>query len=112
MQELQFERYNNGVVKLYGIEESGLPSEKPYLTARFQNRVVGETQFYGAKAADVKISRRIRIPMFRGIDEDNKSKFFAVIGKVIYRIERAQHYQELMPPSTDLTLVYYREETE
>ena len=105
----QFEVFNDGVVHILKITETGEPETKSKRPMRFSNRIVGETQFYGAKAADVKISRRIRIPMRRNIDEDNKNKFFAEIEGKLYRIERAQHYQELIPPCTDLTLNFFRE---
>ncbi|MBD5549478.1 MAG: hypothetical protein HDQ97_19220 [Lachnospiraceae bacterium] len=105
----QFETFNDGVVKIFGIAESGEPKTKPEVSTRFSNRIVGEVQFFEAKAADVEISRRIRIPMYRNIDEDNKNRFFAEIEKKLYKIERAQSYQDMIPPCTDLTLNFFRE---
>lgn len=107
-QGVKFETFNDGIVYLHSIKDDGDMEEKPEHKTRFGNRVVGETQHYGAMAAGVKISRRIRIPMFRNIDEDKKDNFLAVIGNSVYEIKRAQHYQNTNPPSTDLTLSLYR----
>lgn len=107
-QEIKFETFNDGIVCLHPIKDDGDMEEKPEYEARFGNRVVGETQHYGAMAAGVKISRRIRIPMLKNIDEDKKDNFMAVIGDSIYEIKRAQHYQGTNPPCTDLTLSLYK----
>lgn len=85
--------------------------EKPEIKARFQNRIVGEGQYYAACAASIKISRRIRIPMYKKINEDRADAFAAVIENDVYTIQRAQHYTNKQPPVTDLTLKYVRERT-
>lgn len=108
MPQVEFETYNDGMVELYGMDENGEQEEKPEIKIRFSNRIVGEGQYFGALAADVKISRRIRIPMYKKIDEDTADTFYAVIGKEVYKIIRAQHYQNKKPPSTDLTLSLIR----
>ena len=105
----RFETFNDGIVQLYEIDEKGNRKEKCTAALRFQNRIVGEGQFYSAMAADVKISRRIRVPLWRSIDEDNAPLFYAVIGKSVYKIIRAQHYPGKTPPCTDLTLNHYGE---
>lgn len=96
---------------LHAIDEEGKMTEKPEIKVRFQNRIVGEGQYYAACAADIKISRRIRIPMYRTIDEDRADAFLAVIENAVYTIQRAQHYTDKKPPVTDLTLKYVRERT-
>lgn len=85
--------------------------EKPEIKVRFQNRIVGEGQYYAACAASIKISRRIRIPMYKKINEDRADEFAAVIENDVYTIQRAQHYTNKQPPVTDLTLKYVRERT-
>ncbi len=104
-----FETFNDGVVGLYEQEENGNRKEKPTVTLRFQDRIVGEGQFYSAMAAEVKISRRIRVPLWKKINEDNAVFFHAVIGNSVYKIIRAQHYPNKTPPCTDLTLNHYGE---
>lgn len=99
-----FETFNDGIVYLYEMDESGERKQTPSAKLRFSNRIVGEGQFYGAMAADKKISRRIRVPMWKSIDEDNAEIYYAVIGKKVYKIIRAQHYAGNNPPCTDLTL--------
>lgn len=102
--QIKFETFNDGIVYLHSIKDNGEIQKTAAHRSRFSNRIVGETQHYGAMAAGVKISRRIRIPMFKKIDEDEKDQFKAVIGDSIYEIKRAQHYQNTNPPCTDLTL--------
>ena len=109
MHQIKFETFNDGIAYLYSIKENGDMEDEPKVKARFGNRVVGETQYYAALAAGIKISRRIRIPMYAGIDEDTTDLFYAVIEKNIYQIKRAQHYTSTNPPCTDLTLSLYRE---
>lgn len=103
-QTVEFETFNDGVVFLHTIKENGDMEEEPTIKLRFGNRIVGEGQFYGALAADIKISRRIRIPMYNKIDEDHTDNFMAVIEDSVYEIKRAQHYTNKNPPCTDLTL--------
>lgn len=108
-QQVKFETFNDGVVFLYSIKDNGDMEEKPKIKLRFGNRVVGETQYYGALAAGIKISRRIRVPLYTDIDEDSTDTFYAVIREKIYQIRRAQHYYNTNPPCTDLTLSLCRE---
>lgn len=104
-----FETFNAGVVFLYRVKENGDMEETPSVKLRFSNRIIGEGQFYGAMAADIKLSRRIRTPLWKRIDEDNAKYFFAVIENAVYKIIRAQHYPGKSPPCTDLTLNHYGE---
>lgn len=98
------ETFNDGIVYLYEVDEKGKMQDKPAVKLRFQNRVVGEMQYYTAKAADVKIDRRIRTPMYKKIDDEKADCYYAVIEKTVYKIKRAQHYQDTIPCVTDLTL--------
>lgn len=110
MQEkTKFETFNDGIVELYETDESGEMKEECTARLRFQNRIVGEGQFYGAMAADIKISRRVRVPLWKNIDEDSAQFFFAVIQGSVYKVIRAQHYPGKTPPCTDLTLNHYGE---
>lgn len=105
---VSFEQFGAGIVRLYGLTEDGRRKEIPEATARFGSRIVGEGQYYGAMAADKKISRRIRIPLFARIDEDKAGIFQAVIEDEVYSVIRAQHYYDKRPPVTDLTLSLIR----
>ena len=105
---VKFETFNDGIVGLHEINDSGDIEKTAAHRFRFSNRIVGESQHYSAMAAGVNISRRIRIPMFKMIDEDKKDCFKAVIENSIYDIKRAQHYRNTNPPCTDLTLSLYR----
>lgn len=102
--EQKTETFNDGIVSLHEVLEDGGMKGTPIATTRFGNRIVGEGQFYGAMAAGVKISRRIRIPLWEKISDENADAYFAVIGKERYEIKRAQHYHNTKPPCTDLTL--------
>lgn len=105
---LKFQTFNNGAVDIYNVgniaqrgnrPQDGLTSVKYHL--RFRYDTIGVKRKYEAMQAQVELSELISIPMHRDIS----SQDIAIINGKQYRIEQAQHKQDTLPPTTQLSLV-------
>lgn len=99
--------YNDGVVTVYAVTDSGppggLPVEKPVKKAvlRYEERRLGLQRYYAGKQNQVEVERVLRTPRRR----DVSSQDLAVTEDgVQYRIDLVQSAADAFPPSMDLTL--------
>ena len=99
--------YNDGVVTVYAVTDSGppggLPVEKPAKKAvlRYEERRLGLQRYYAGKQNQVEVERVLRTPRRR----DVSSQDLAVTEDgVQYRIDLVQSADDVFPPSMDLTL--------
>ena len=99
--------YNDGVVTVYTVTDSGppggLPVEKPVKKAvlRYEERRLGLQRYYAGKQNQVEVERVLRTPRRR----DVSSQDLAVTEDgVQYRIDLVQSAADVFPPSMDLTL--------
>ncbi len=99
--------YNDGVVTVYAVTDSGppggLPVEKPVKKAvlRYEERRLGLQRYYAGKQNQVEVERVLRTPRRR----DVSSQDLAVTEDgVQYRIDLVQSAADVFPPSMDLTL--------
>lgn len=103
MKEIEFEKFRDGIVTLHDVNEEGKAGTK-IATLRFSNRTVSQEAYQEAQALGAKISRKIRVRLFKTIDEDNKDYYRAIIDGCEYKIIRAQEYRNNLPPVLDLSL--------
>lgn len=102
--------FNDGIVKIYTVQNSAPPGYKPVetetllCTLRYEERTVGINRFYTAKQNMVEIEKVLRVPdQFQittqdvAITEDGQK----------YRIDQIQRIRDVYPVSLDLAL--YRE---
>lgn len=99
--------YNDGVVTVYAVTDSGppggLPVEKPVkkVVLRYEERRLGLQRYYAGKQNQVEVERVLRTPRRR----DVSSQDLAVTEDgVKYRIDLVQSAADVFPPSMDLTL--------
>lgn len=99
--------YNDGVVTVYAVTDSGppggLPVEKPVKKAvlRYEERRLGLQRYYAGKQNQVEVERVLRTQRRR----DVSSQDLAVTEDgVQYRIDLVQSAADVFPPSMDLTL--------
>ncbi len=99
--------YNDGVVTVYAVTDSGppggLPVEKPVkkVVLRYEERRLGLQRYYAGKQNQVEVERVLRTPRRR----DVSSQDLAVTEDgVQYRIDLVQSAADVFPPSMDLTL--------
>lgn len=99
--------YNDGVVTVYAVTDSGppggLPVEKPVkkVVLRYEERRLGLQRYYASKQNQVEVERVLRTPRRR----DVSSQDLAVTENgVQYCIDLVQSAADVFPPSMDLTL--------
>lgn len=99
--------FNSGVVDIYRVTDAGEPGYAP--VPRLERRVrlhyeelrMGLIRFYGAKQAQVKVEKVLRVP--RRPEVSPQDVAVTQDGKQ-YRIELVQLAAGVYPPSLDLTL--------
>lgn len=99
--------FNSGVVDIYRVTDAGEPGYAP--VPRLERRVrlhyeelkLGLIRFYGAKQAQVKVEKVLRVP--RRPEVSPQDVAVTQEGKQ-YRIELVQLAAGVYPPSLDLTL--------
>lgn len=99
--------FNSGVVDIYRVTDAGEPGYAP--VPRLERRVrlhyeelkLGLIRFYGAKQAQVKVEKVLRVP--RRPEVSPQDVAVTQDGKQ-YRIELVQLAAGVYPPSLDLTL--------
>ena len=100
------QKFNDGIVKIYTVDETCEPGETPVksiilkATLRFKQRTVGYNRVYVESQGDIRVDNLIRCPLLKSI----KALDIAVIGNEQYKIKRIQEIVEVMPKSMDLTL--------
>lgn len=104
---VEFQTFNDGVCKIYQVENVAEPGDRPkdglkvlYKRVPFERRKVGVTRFFQAAQADMKIEALIRIPYQPKIGTNH----ICEINGLQYRICQVQEVKETMPRATDLSL--------
>lgn len=99
--------HNDGVVKIYGIENIAAPGKKPVeglrhkYTIRYKEKTVGMQRYYTAKQTDVRVDFMINCPKLRNVSTQD----IAVLpdGEQ-YEIVQVQYPEDDAPPTMNLSL--------
>ena len=100
--------YNDGVVTVYAVTDSGppggLPVEKLVKKAvlRYEERRLGLQRYYQGKQNQVEVERVLRTPRRKGVSSQDLA---VTEDGQQYRIDLVQSAADVYPPSMDLTLV-------
>lgn len=99
--------YNDGVVTVYTVTDSGLPGglpvEKPAKKAvlRYEERRLGLQRYYEGRQNQVEVERVLRTPRRKGVSSQDLA---VTEDGQQYRIDLVQSANDVYPPSMDLTL--------
>lgn len=99
--------YNDGIVKIYAVEDVAEPGYRPEEklvlknTVRYQERQLGIQRYYAGRQNQVQIERVIRVP--RGVSVDTQDVAVTEDGHQ-FRIDMVQGALDVWPASLDLTL--------
>jgi SPP1 family predicted phage head-tail adaptor len=99
--------HNDGVVKIYSVENisppGGMPKESLVLKEilRYHERTVGNQRYYQAKQAGAKVDMVLRCPLRRNVSGQDIA--IPNDGKQ-YRVTFVQYPEDAEPPVMDLTL--------
>lgn len=99
--------YNDGLVKIYAVEDVAEPGYRPEETlvlkntVRYQERQLGIQRYYAGRQNQVQIERVIRVP--RGVSVDTQDVAITEDGHQ-FRIDMVQAVIDVWPASLDLTL--------
>ena len=94
--------FNDGLLEIFHTDDDGNPEEMPYVSKRYQNRVIGVKRHYAAMTADSKISKLVRVS---GIVEPHETDIVQIEQKS-YQIVQTQYIHDTIAV-TDLTLKAY-----
>ena len=111
MLQSKAQTFNDGIVRIYKIENTASPGNKPVespvlkKTLRYHERTVGVTRYYQALKDDVKVDLVLRCPKVRGISERKKDILVAVPEDGLqYKVGQVQYPEDITPPVMDLSL--------
>lgn len=99
--------YNDGLVRIYRVENISEPGNMPKdgisrkYTLRYKERTVGLDRYYKALNANVKVSYVLRCGLLRDVSTQDIA--IPNDGKQ-YRIVQIQYPEDATPPAMDLTL--------
>ena len=103
----QTQTFNDGVCKIYKVENTALPGDMPkeglisQNSLRYHERTVGITRKYAALQSNKEVSFVIRCPEVRTVETD----YIAVlVDEKQYRISWIQYPEDIDPPVMDMTL--------
>ena len=103
----QTQTFNDGVVKIYKVENTALPGDMPkeglilQNSLRYHERTVGITRKYAALQSNKEVNFVIRCPEVRTVETD----YIAVlVDEKQYRISWIQYPEDIDPPVMDMTL--------
>ena len=103
----QTQTFNDGVVKIYKVENTALPGDMPkeglilQNSLRYHERTVGITRKYAALQSNKEVNFVIRCPEVRAVE----TNYIAVlIDEKQYRISWIQYPEDINPPVMDMTL--------
>ena len=107
----QTQTFNDGVCKIYKVENTALPGDMPVdglvlkQTLRYKERTVGMGRYYAALQNNIKVDFVIRCPEVRGLSEKNTDILVAIlIDGQQYKVVQLQYIEDAQPPSMDITL--------
>lgn len=99
--------FNDGLVKIYSVENISEPGEAPMeeqvfkCSLRYKERTVGFSRYYSAMQANTKVSALIRCPRVRSVNEKDTA---VLTNGEKYEISLIQYPEDTVPPVMDLTL--------
>lgn len=99
--------HNDGVVKIYGVDNIAQPGNKPKEglvlkhTLRYKERTVGLTRSRLAQQTGVEVAHVLRCPRLRGISPQDVA---IPNDGYQYRITMVQYPEDTNPPAMDLEL--------
>jgi len=96
----EFLTFGDGQCDIYEVKGNQLVGKK--MTLNFGERTVGMKRLYAARTASSEVNRLIQIPQMRSVT----TKDAAIIDKIKYKIDAAQHLNDTNPPITVLTLLW------
>lgn len=97
---IDFVSFSDGVCDIYYENDEGERSYK-YKNIGYDNKVLGLKRHFAAKAVNVNVTKVIRIPLVKGIDNYDKVE---IKGIGVYDIELLQTIYDTNPQSINLTL--------
>lgn len=108
MKKKKPQTFNDGVVKIYKVDNTSAPGDKPkdvlvnkHENIRYEERIVGMGRYWTGKQSNVQIDRLIRTPKF----EDVSPQDIAIPNDGFqYEIKQVQYPPEIIPPVMDLSL--------
>lgn len=104
---LKFQSHNDGVVKIYSVENISAPPDMPKEglalkhTLRYKERTVGLTRANIAEQVGVTVAYVLRVPRLRDVSAQDVA--IPNDGKQ-YRIRRVTYPEDIHPPVMDLEL--------
>lgn len=107
MSQNRSQTFNDGIVKIYRVENVSEPGEAPTeelafkASLRYKERTVGFSRYYSAMQANTKVSALIRCPRVPDVNE--KDVAILTNGEK-YEISFIQYPEDTVPPVMDLTL--------
>lgn len=102
----KFQKFNDGIVEIYSVENTAEKGDRPKeelklkKRLRFSYQTIGVKRNYEAMQAQVKLTELICVPLHRDIS----SQDVAVLFGRRYRVEQAQHKSDTLPPVSLLSL--------
>lgn len=118
--------YNDGVVTIYDVRDEAVfgflpsPVYQVKTTLAYQERKLGIKRYYDARQNQVRVERVIRVPKPSGVFQPvegpepiritSQDAARTEDGK-LYRIDLVQSVPDVYPPSLDLTLAVYEQNT-
>lgn len=118
--------YNDGVVTIYDVRDDAVagfipsPKYQAKVTLPYQERKLGIKRYYDARQNQVRVERVIRVPKPSGVFQPvegpepiritSQDAARTEDGK-LYRIDLVQGVPDVYPPSLDLTLAVYEQNT-
>ena len=103
----QTQTFNDGIVKIYKVENTALPGDMPKEglifqdSLRYHERTVGITRRYAALQSNKEVNFVIRCLEVRAVE----TNYIAVlVDEKQYRISWIQYLEDINPPVMDMTL--------
>ena len=106
MKQSKAQTFNDGVVKIYAVDNIAAPGDKPKEgltlkhTLRFDERTVGMNRFYAALQNNVKVDMVVRTQWLADVSIQD----VAVVNDVQYKVRQVQYPSDITPPCMDLSL--------
>ncbi len=97
---IDFQTFNDGVLDIWAIDNSGELEKIRYEKVHFENRTIGAIRHFAAAQANIAFSDLIRIPYISGIT----SYDCIIINGIKHEIKQIQNILNSNPPCIDLTL--------
>ena len=104
--------YNDGIVRIYSVQDVAAPGYAPVERADFKvllpyaERVVGIRRYYEARQNQTRVERVLRVQDTGLVSNLDRAQTEDL---VTYRVDLVQHVPDVWPPSVDLTLVRYEQ---